>query len=265
MRKALAIIASIVLLFVIYLFAEPCWVEIKTYDFSGGSSVKTTIVFVSDIHHGPFFSIERVRRLVSRINHIKPDVVLLGGDYVHRDAKYIEPAFLELEKIKSRYLVAAVLGNHDHWESRDLTVSNILKSDFCYLDNRSTNLSVNGKNIFIAGVGDLWEDRQNIVSIQTNREKRDYTILVTHNPDFAEMIDGHTLDKINLILAGHTHGGQVSLFGLWAPLVPSRYGQKYRSGLKYRSRTKIIISNGIGTITPPIRLFARPQIIVVKI
>ena len=265
MRKALAAIAFIVLLLVIYLFMEPYWVEIKTYDFSGGSSVKTTIVFVSDIHHGPFFSIERVGRLVSRINHVQPDIVLLGGDYVHRDSKYIEPAFLELEKIKSRHLVAAVLGNHDHWESRGLTVSNILKSNFYYLDNRATNITVHGKRIFIAGVGDLWEDRQNIASISKSREKSDYTILVTHNPDYVENIDDRTLDKIDLILAGHTHGGQVSLFGWWSPIVPSRYGQKYRSGLKQRNRTKILISNGIGTITPPVRMFTRPQIIVVNI
>jgi predicted MPP superfamily phosphohydrolase len=72
-------------------------------------------------------------------------------------------------------------------------------------------------------------------------------------------------DKIDLVLAGHTHGGQVTFFGLWAPFTSSKFGQKYRTGIVETGRTRVIISNGIGTITPPVRFFARPQIIIIDL
>jgi uncharacterized protein len=86
----------------------------------------------------------------------------------------------------------------------------------------------------------------------------DFVILVSHNPDYAEELPPGAVD---LTLSGHTHGGQITFFGLWAPYLPSDYGQRYRTGLVETENTTVIVSNGIGTIFPPIRFFAPPQIV----
>jgi predicted MPP superfamily phosphohydrolase len=72
-------------------------------------------------------------------------------------------------------------------------------------------------------------------------------------------------DKVDYILSGHTHGGQITLFGIYAPKVPSRYKQKLRTGLVSVNKSKVIISNGIGTSYLPLRFFARPQIITMEL
>lgn len=260
MKKVLIAGICILFLSLIYMLIEPYWIEETKYWVSvPGITVPVRIVFLTDIHHGPYFAIDRVRALVDRVNAMQPDIVLFGGDYVHRDPKYIEPVFRELGRIRAKLLKAGVMGNHDHWESKSMTESNMQAAGILKLDNESTVLQIGGKTIRIAGVGDLWEDTQDTTAVKAG--VADFTILLTHNPDYIEDIDPATLNKIDLILAGHTHGGQVTLFGIWAPIVPSKYGERYRTGLKTKGKTKILISNGIGTITPPVRFFARPQIV----
>ena len=189
-------------------------------------------------------------------------IQIFGGDYVHRNAKYITPCFDELIHVKDLLGKFGVLGNHDHWEDAPLTRQNMKKAGITILDNRAEWIVRDGKRIKIGGVGDLWEDIQNLSPTIDNTKEDDFVILASHNPDYAEQI---TTRKIDLMLSGHTHGGQVTFFGLWAPLVPSRYGQKYRTGIVETGLTKVIISNGIGTITPPGRFFARPDIIVLML
>jgi len=83
-----------------------------------------------------------------------------------------------------------------------------------------------------------------------------------HSPDVAEALGGAPVD---LLLAGHTHGGQVTVFGLWAPFVPSRYGQKYRAGLVTGGPVPVFVSTGVGTIVAPLRFFARPEVVLLTL
>ncbi|MBA1336304.1 MAG: hypothetical protein HPY66_2739 [Firmicutes bacterium] len=265
-RKIFFILIAVALLVLAYTFIEPYRLEMNSIDiisrdipvaFNG-----TRIVFISDIHHGPFFSRERLRGLVTTINSINPDIVLLGGDYVHRDAKYIEPCFQELSSLKAGLGKFGVLGNHDHWEGKDLTLQSMRKAGITAIDNKAQWLYKDGARIRIGGVGDLWGDVQDILPTVEGAEESDFIILVSHSPDYVERI---TTRKIDLVLSGHTHGGQVTLFGLWAPLIPSQYGQKYRSGMIETDYTRVIVSNGVGTITPPVRFFARPQVNIINL
>ena len=128
------------------------------------------------------------------------------------------------------------------------------------MDNKAFWVVKGGERIKVGAVGDYFEDDVDITPTVADVQKTDFVILLSHNPDYAE---GLGTDKVDLMLSGHTHGGQVTLFGLWAPLVPSEHGQKYRTGTMDLGKMKIIVSNGIGTITPPIRFFARPQIVTV--
>jgi predicted MPP superfamily phosphohydrolase len=150
-----------------------------------------------------------------------------------------------------------VLGNHDHWESADECKKEAKNADIELVDNRSKWIQKDGERIKIGGVGDLTEDIQNITPTIEDVEIKDFVILLSHHPDYVESIQK---DKIDLVLSGHTHGGQCTVFGLWAPLVPSKFGNKYRTGMLEIDNTTLIVTNGIGTVTPPVRFFARPQI-----
>jgi uncharacterized protein len=248
----------------LYAFIEPYWLQNMIYVIASRdvppSFHNAKILLITDIHHGPYFSISRVRSLVSRVNAENPDIILLGGDYVHRSPKYIIPCFNELKNLRAPLGVYGVLGNHDHWENGELTKKMMDESGIIRIDNKASWIIREGEKIKIGGVGDYREDTQDLAPALEGVGKGDFVILLSHNPDYAEAFDS---DKIDLLLSGHTHGGQVTLAGLWAPIVNSKYGQKYRTGLIKRGNTNMIVSNGVGTITPPVRLFARPQIVTI--
>ncbi len=220
------------------------------------------IAFLSDIHHGPDFSLGRVRQVVNLVNGLQPDIICLGGDYVHSDAMYIAPVFAELARLRAPLGVFAVAGNHDHWEGIDLTRREMAKAGLTNLDNRAQWVEVGSDRIKIGGVGDLWEDEQDLAPTLDGVDESDFVILLSHNPDYAERI---TTDRIDLMMSGHTHAGQVTLFGLWAAFVPSAYGQKYRSGFVDAGHTRVYVTTGVGTITPPVRFCAPPEVVLITL
>jgi predicted MPP superfamily phosphohydrolase len=264
-KKAKYFILLLVLLFCAYPFIEPYWVQTKEMNYSSDNIPQEfngfKVVFISDIHHGKTYSIKRVEKLVDKVNKMRPDIILLGGDYVSGDSKYIKPCFDELKKLKAVYGVYGVMGNHDHYQGSSLTSQSMKNAGIIQLDNQAIWISKGNDKIKIGGVGDLWEDKQDLEPTLKDIESSNFVMLMSHNPDFVEEIN---TDKIDLMLSGHTHGGQLTLFGLWAPLVPSRYGEKYRTGLVETKNTKVLISNGIGNAQDyPVRFFARPQINVI--
>ena len=122
-RLFIVLVVGIVLL--TYSSLETRWIKITPVTIESpdipSSFDGKRIVFVSDIHHGVALSKERVRKLVERINNLQPDIVILGGDYVSEEEKYIEPVFTELGKLKSNYGVFGVMGNHDYFVNGDLS------------------------------------------------------------------------------------------------------------------------------------------------
>ena len=264
MQRRTIILFALLAVLGVYAFIEPRWPEKRIYTIVDPDIPpkfhNLKFAFISDIHHGPYFDISRVRRMVDKVKQEKPDLILLGGDYVHTSLSYIRPCFEELKALNAPLGVYGVLGNHDHWEGTQLTKAGLAAAGITQLDNDAFWVVKEGERIKIGGIGDYFEDTQDIRPTIADVQETDFVILLSHNPDYAEELK---TDKIDLMLSGHTHGGQVTLFGLWAPIVPSKYGQKYRSGLIDLDETELIVSNGIGTITPPIRLCARPQIVTV--
>lgn len=265
-KPLIALVVIVILFFSGYLFAEPHWLEIKKVSIENtdipASFKGLKIVFLTDLHHGPYFSLDRVRTVVDTVNKLKPDVILLGGDYVYKDEKYIEPCFLELKNLQAKYGIFGVLGNHDHWENAVLTRQKMQEAQITCLDNKGVWIKNGSGKIKLCGVGDLWCDTQDLVSTTEDVQTTDLVILVSHNPDYIEQIQ---TDKVDLMLSGHTHGGQVTFFGLWAPFLPSKYGQKYRSGVIKKDTITLIVSNGIGNIGLPVRFFAPRQVYVITL
>jgi predicted MPP superfamily phosphohydrolase len=234
---------AVVIVFLAYGFGETYRLDVKEYTFSSPDLPAefdgARIVLVTDIHRGPFFSQDRVRSLVERVNALEPDMIILGGDYVYLGTKYAASCFAELQNLRAPMGRFAVLRDQGVWVEKG------------------------GQRIRVGGIGDYAVDKPVLGPAIEGSGKRDFVLLISHNPDFAEKLPP---DAVDLTLSGHTHGGQLTVFGLWAPFVPSENGGEYRTGMVTTDVTTVIISNGVGTSTiPPIRFFARPQIVVITL
>lgn len=215
------------------------------------------LAFLSDIHHGRSFPVGLLRELVKVTNDLKPDIILLGGDYVTHDADSIVTFFDEAAGFSAPLGIYGVLGNHDRNTDAGLSERCMQKAGIVLLDNYAVWIYKGEDRIRIGGVGDLTTSTQDLKPMLEGTVRGDMMILVTHHPNYAELLPE---DRIDLMLCGHTHGGQVSFLGKWIPPWPGSAKLKYLTGVIQEGSTTVIVSNGIGTVGPPIRIFAAPQI-----
>ncbi len=222
------------------------------------------IVFLSDIHHGVFLRRPILKKIVDKIIYLEPHLVLLGGDYVqsklphHRQLEYLDNVFSEIKRIKAPLGKFGVLGNHDHDEVGAAATARAMRAGGCRpLDNQAVWIWKGFQRIRLGGVGDLWLDQQDLEPTLKSLKPSDYTILLSHQPLYIDQAD-HS--QIDLMLTGHTHGGQA------LPLtnnVPFNLGQMRRDRIKgwvQVDHTQLLISRGLGVEFPFIRLFNQPQI-----
>ncbi|HTX61841.1 MAG TPA: metallophosphoesterase [Methanobacterium sp.] len=245
-----------------YMFIEPYWIETKQITIESDQIPSNfdgkKIVYLSDIHAGPFFSKDRVDSLVNQVNALHPDLILLGGDYVSGEDTYINSTFDSLNKLQAPLGIYAVLGNTDPQYYSWMALRN--SPTITDIGNMGDWVGNSDGKIRIGGVG-ADNDRQDIDDAVGNATASDFVILLKHEPDYFTEVNKSMVD---LVLSGHTHGGQVTFFGLWAPYLPEG-GTKYRIGTFKEGNSTLIVSNGIGTVGLPIRFFARPQIIVITL
>ena len=216
-----------------------------------------TIAFLADLHHSRYTSLRYIRTVVEATNSLGADIILLGGDYAFAGKQYLEPCFEVLAELQAPLGKFGVMGNHDHWYSRQITRTAMAKAGVAELTNTGYWFTRDGQRLRIGGVDDLWTGVQNLPAALGDASITDATILLSHNPDYVETL---TDPRVGLVLSGHTHGGQVVFPGLYAPFVPSRYGMKYLHGLVETPVTQVYVSRGLATTGPPIRIGARPEI-----
>ncbi len=265
-KKTLAIIAAVLLAFLFYCYAETFWLETTNLEFKNAAvplefSGKK-IVFAADFHCGIFFDEKRLAGVVGEINRLEPDIIILGGDYVDYDKSYIAPTFDELAKLKAKMGVYAVLGNRDYQTDPAAIRAAMASASIKLLENDGEWIEAGGQKIRLGGVADFLQARANAAPALADATGNDFVVLASHNPTYVDRIDTANID---LILSGHTHGGQMTLFGLWVPFFDLKYGHKYQSGIYRKDGATILVSNGIGTRLLPLRFFARPQINVITL
>ena len=219
------------------------------------------MAFLTDIHRGPYFSQERLDALVEEVNSLGPDLIVLGGDYVYSNERLVPAIFNSLGRLDAPLGVYGVLGNHDHYNGAERARRGMAAAGIAQLDNQATWIGRGDARIRLGGVGDLDEDVADVAPTLEGTGPGDFVLLVSHQPDIVPSLPEGAVD---LVLAGHTHGGQVTVLG-WAPILPSDYGQRYRTGLVEGGPAPVIVSNGIGTIILPLRLWAPAQLVVVEL
>lgn len=223
------------------------------------------IGFASDFHLESKFKERQLHGTVKALQAAAPDVLLLGGDY-QEGCEYVLPLLAELGRVVTPDGTFAVLGNNDYERCTELIRRAMREQGMTLLEDSIVTLHRRGDSIVLWGANAYagrystapQRDRE-----KTGRDTASFTILLTHTPDYVEDAD---VSGVDLALAGHTHGGQVTLFGLYAPITASKYGMRFRTGLRRSSHgVPIIISSGLGTSRRNIRFCAPTDIVVVTL
>jgi predicted MPP superfamily phosphohydrolase len=259
------------------LVVEPRWFQVTHWVFPvrdlPPSLHGLRLVQLTDIHHGPWLALPYVREVVDATNQLEPDLILLTGDYVHHSPEYIRPVMAELARLRAKVGIVAVLGNHDWWENASLTCAELARIGIPLIDNGRRLVTPDrrliegeGKGLVIAGVGDLWEDRPDYQQALGGLAESTPRLLLSHNPDVAEereFVESGL--RVDLMLSGHTHGGQVAIPFVGTPMVPSRFGQKYAQGLVQGPVCPVFVCRGIGVSMLPLRAGVFPEIAVLEL
>ena len=222
------------------------------------------VVYLTDIHAGRSTSRARVAEVVDRVIALKPDLILLGGDYVGGWVDGAEKFYPEAARLSAPLGVFGVLGNHDIWEGSTEASAGLASAGIELLDNTSALLTRDGETIVVAGIDDV-DGTPDFPAAAAGIRKDQFAILLSHGPDPLVDLLPTAPDTFDLALSGHTHGGQLTLFGLWAPMVNSRFGNRYRTGWSRIADTPMLVSNGIGMVIIPARFGAPPQIHVITL
>jgi predicted MPP superfamily phosphohydrolase len=259
------------------LVAEPRWFEVShrivpLRDLPE-SLAGLRLVQLTDIHHGPWLSRAYVRRVVEATNQLAPDVVLLTGDYVHLSSAYVRPVIEELAGLCPRIGTVAVLGNHDWWHDAGQTRRELTRADIPLIDNGRRIVTPDRRlvatadeGLALAGVGDFWQDVVDCHQALDGLPARMPRLLLSHNPDVAESRQLRNCRlRVDLMISGHTHGGQIRVPFLGTPVIPSEYGQKYAQGWVHGPACPVFICRGIGVSGLPVRVGVPPEIAVLEL
>lgn len=222
------------------------------------------LAVVADTHHSAWVPASFIREVMREVNAARPDLIVLLGDYLtHRwvrrgrgrgsappEPERIQAAAATLAGLQAPLGVHFVLGNHDYWEGGALMREALRGLGYRDLNNAATWLTRGTERVRLGGVEDLWEARPIDQPTFLETGPGDCVILLMHNPDYAEFV---TDRRLSLVLAGHTHGGQVVLPWIGPPILPTVTGRKYASGLCAGPACPVFVTRGVGTIFPPVR------------
>ena len=220
------------------------------------------VAVLADLHVGsPFNGLNKLDRIVDLTLAAKPDLILLAGDYVIHGVlggnKVLPEEIAEgLGRLAAPLGVFAVLGNHDWWEDARRVERALESVGIPVLEDSSVLVKRNGCAFHLAGLSDYWEGPRDYRAALKNIPPGMPTIALTHNPDTFPEISR----PVNLMIAAHTHGGQVYLPGLGRPIVPSKYGQRYAVGHIVENGRHLFVSSGLGTSIIPVRFLVPPEV-----
>lgn len=276
-KKTFVIILLFALLaaLAIYLFAAPRAIHIDHQNLISDNLPSDIghlkIVYVSDIHYGHFFSDSRLGDLVNKINDLKPDIILLGGDYAVDNLSAIR-FFSVLPSLHARYEIIGIVGDTDRGqESYELTqLTDAMRSaGVIPLVNQVEQVRIGASSIYVAGTDDPVTGKPDLKSIASQTRAEDYVILLSHSPSVISAAHSAKDSNGKLIwfdlgLFGHTHGGQISFMPQACGLIDG-IDKRHVSGWYKENRIDMLTSNGIGTSGLPFRIFCPPQIHVIDV
>ena len=228
------------------------------------------VALLSDFHYDPVFSVHPLGAAIPIVNGLKPDVIVLTGDFVtdpsfggnrQKAAYAAEPCASLLRQMKAQHGLWAVMGNHDVITDPKLVTSILRSTGIQVLSNQSAPVEHAGARFWLSGVEDVLKGNSDLNAALAVVPKGEPTILLAHEPDYADFVARYPVD---LQLSGHSHGGQVRLPFL-PPLYEPALAQKYIAGLFRVGPLTLYTNRGIGTIGLPIRFDCPPEITLITL
>lgn len=225
------------------------------------------IAFMTDVHVGaPHINLEKLRKVVRCTNALKPDLVLLGGDYVIDGVlggSFVAPGPIAktLAGLSAKQGVVAVLGNHDWWNDGNVIRRAFEGVGIKVLENQALAIRNEEQTVWIAGIADDTTRTPDPVGVLSKINGTDPIIVLTHDPAIFPDVP----KRAAMIFAGHTHGGQVYLPVVGALITPGRAPRRHAYGLIQEDGRVMYVSAGIGTSIIPIRLNMPPEIAIVTV
>lgn len=254
----ITLLILIVFPFIYSYFIEPNFLFIQNMEIDTTIEKGIKVVIFSDIHIGRFKNGVSLSRIVDRVNALKPDIILIPGDFVFQVKDFKE--LNHLSKLDAQ--VVAVLGNHDvgfPGENVSQELSRILKNNNVQiLDNTITK--INDSGVIIIGLSDLYQGNIDFTLLE-NQEETDFVIVLVHNPDAVFSFPNNS--NVDLVVSGHTHGGQIRVPFLYKQMIPTKYD--FNKGLYKINNIDVVVTSGVGMSTLPFRFLIPPEIIFLKI
>lgn len=236
--------------------------ELKKLEFASSRISKDMrIVMISDTHINRTTPVEKVKRLVERVNALEPDAIVLVGDIADDKVETVSEHMDALGKLKAKYPPLYTFGNHEFYNGLIPWQFKFKTMGFLIMFNHGVRIP--DHNVYIAGIpdahiannSDVWN--VNFIQAFKGAKKGSYRILLSHTPDFVDYLNK---DSVDLQLSGHTHGGQIFPFHVLV-----KYANKYLSGLYDVNGIKLYVSNGAGYWGPAMRLFAPSEITLIEL
>ena len=225
------------------------------------------IALIGDVHTGaPFINDSKLQRIVELTNQQQPDLIVLLGDYMSPNSWHshrVEPEVTAsaLKNLKAPLGVYAILGNHDWWYNGERVKRAFEQNGIRILEDEVAEVKWRAGSFYLAGLADLWTRPQHVNETIAKVPSGSPIIALTHNPDVFPNLP----QSVPLMLAAHTHGGQVNLPLIGTPIVPSRFGPKYTAGPIYENGHHLFVTTGIGTSILPVRFRVTPEIVILTI
>jgi len=225
------------------------------------------IALIADVHTGgPFIDDAKLRQIVELTNQQSPDLIVLLGDYMSGNnwhSHRVEPEVTAagLRDLSAPLGVYAVLGNHDWWYNGAKVRRAFEDNGIPVLEDEVAEIKWHDKSFWLAGLADLWTRPQHVSQTIAKAPPGSTVIAMTHNPDIFPRLP----QSVPLLLAGHTHGGQVSIPLIGTPVVPSDFGQKYTAGHVFENGHHMFVTTGIGISIIPVRFRVTPEIVLLTV
>ncbi len=209
-----------------------------------------TIAHLSDFHASRYTHPDSIHRAAQMALSLRPDLIALTGDFVHRRLEYAAPCADALAELCAPLGVYTVLGNHDYTRNHHIVIKELTRVRLKPMRNESRRIEHNGATFYLIGVDDVRFHHADLLRALRDVPTDAFKILLVHEPDYADYAQQF---NIALQLSGHSHGGQIRLPIIGAPLLPS-WGRKYDMGLKRTSQGLwVYTTRGIGLGSPPVR------------
>jgi uncharacterized protein len=211
------------------------------------------IVQLSDLHLGPLTTAAQLRRAVETANSLEPDIIALTGDYISHERRYAAPCAEVVGRLRARCGVFAVLGNHDHWTDAALITDLFRAEGIRVLINEGMRFEKEGASFWLAGVNDTMVGLEDLPLALAGAAAEEMKLLLAHNPIILRRAARAGVD---LVLSGHTHGGQVAI----RPDRNAKPRRRVLNGLWRQDETQIYVTRGLGTVILPIRYGCPPEV-----